>query len=97
MVFQILLQRFPTAHERQMALKFLVAENKAQDVVEKDTKKIAEAAAKLASQKLAAAQNSNDARRAIVNEGDIVQRATFSPWEALVQCLLFTNESAYVY
>ncbi len=97
MVFQILLQRFPTAYERQMALKFIVAENKAQNEVEKKTEKLAQAGAKRASQKLAAAKNNTDAKRAIVNDGALVQRTTFSPWETLVQTLLFTNESAYVY
>ena len=92
-----MLQRFPTAYERQMALKFIVAENKAQNEVKKKTEKLAQAGAKRASQKLAAAKNNTDAKRVIVNDGALVQRTTFSPWETLVQTLLFTNESAYVY
>jgi hypothetical protein len=33
---------------------------------------------------------------AIVNEGELVARVRLSPWETLVQTLLFANEAAYV-
>jgi hypothetical protein len=32
----------------------------------------------------------------IVNEGSVVDRVRLSPWETLVQSLLFSNEVAYV-
>jgi hypothetical protein len=53
-------------------------------------------AAKMAQDKVKRAQNTNNGRNAIANEGEAVQRVTFSPWETLVQALLFSNEAAYV-
>jgi hypothetical protein len=50
----------------------------------------------MAAQKLRGAKNSNNARKAIVNEGELTQRVAFSPWETLVQALIFANEAAYI-
>ena len=36
------------------------------------------------------------AKDAKLRAADIVQRVTFSPWETLVQAILFSNEAAYV-
>jgi hypothetical protein len=35
-------------------------------------------------------------KEAKLRASDIVQRVTFSPWETLVQAILFSNEAAYV-
>jgi hypothetical protein len=32
----------------------------------------------------------------VVNEGNLVKRSVLSPWETLVQALLFSNEAAYL-
>jgi hypothetical protein len=163
-IFRILLQRTPTVREQEMALNFLVAENKFQSSVKAATADINKEAAKIAANKIKAQQNNNGAKKAIVNDGefegpnvtltkgtaivtnvlnvsdlhvgatvsgpgipagtvivsasgttvtlsnkatlgsaaaqlrvaDIVQRVTFSPWEALVQAIMFSNEAAYV-
>ena len=36
------------------------------------------------------------AGRTIRNEGELVERTPLTPWEALAQSLLFTNEIVYV-
>ncbi len=95
-IFKIILQRTPTPIEKQMALQFLINENKFQSTVKAATADINKEAAKLAANKLKAAQNNNGGKKAVLNDGDLVQRVTFSPWEALVQAIMFSNEAAYV-
>jgi len=95
-VYRVVLQRYPTPSERQRAMNFLLTENKMQAVVKADAAKLNQDAAKLADKKAKMAQNSKSATAAIQNEGEMVQRVAFSPWETLVQALLFSNEAAYV-
>ncbi|MEI6871662.1 MAG: DUF1549 and DUF1553 domain-containing protein, partial [Verrucomicrobiota bacterium] len=95
-IFRIVLQRTPTQVEKEMAKAFLISENKLQAQVRSDSAQIAQAAAKKAEAKLQNEQKNNNARKAIINEGDLVQRVVFSPWEALVQAIMFSNEAAYV-
>lgn len=163
-IFRILLQRTPTIEEQEMALRFLVNENKLQASVKQATAEINKEATKIAADKLKAQQGNNGARKAILNDGEfagpgvtinkgsstvtnvlnaselrvgavvsgqgvpngtviasvsgttvtlsakatlssttaslraaeMVQRITFSPWEALVQAIMFSNEAAYV-
>ncbi len=95
-VYRVVLQRLPTPIERQRAMAFLLKENKEQATVKVDAQKINQEAAKLADKKAKAAQNSKLNTAAIQNEGEMVQRVAFSPWETLVQALLFSNEAAYV-
>lgn len=95
-IFRIVLQRTPTQVEKEMAMKFLITENKFQSAVKSETAQTTAAAAKLAEAALKRAQNNNGAKKAILNEGELVQRVTFSPWEALVQAIMFSNEAAYV-
>jgi hypothetical protein len=95
-LYRIVLQRAPTPAERARAINFLLTENKMQAAVKADAAQINKEASKLAGKKLQTAQNAKTASAAIVNEGDLVQRVAFSPWESLVQALLFSNEAAYV-
>lgn len=97
-VYRVVLQRIPTASERERAMKFLLAENKQQATVKVEAAKLAQEAAKTADKKAKAsqAQAAKSAFQAIQNEGEMVQRVAFSPWETLVQALLFSNEAAYV-
>ncbi|MCX8512124.1 MAG: DUF1553 domain-containing protein, partial [Chthoniobacteraceae bacterium] len=95
-IFRIVLQRTPTQVEKEMAMKFLITENKLQSAVKSETAQTTAAAAKLAEAAFKRAQNNNGAKKAILNEGELVQRVTFSPWEALVQAIIFSNEAAYV-
>jgi len=95
-IFKIVLQRTPTQFERKMALDFLLKESKQQEKVKQDSSTITVQAKKLAEQKLKQARANTNARQAIVNEGEIVERTAFSPWETLIQSLIFTNEAAYI-
>jgi hypothetical protein len=95
-IFRIVLQRTPSPLERKLAMDFLINENKKQESVKAQTAQITKDAAKMAQDKVKRAQNTNNGRNAIANEGEAVQRVTFSPWETLVQTLLFSNEAAYV-
>ena len=94
--FRIVLQRTPTPAERKFALDFLLKESKEQEGVKEVMKPLAKEAQKKAEDKYKQALNSNNARKAIVNEGQVTERATFSPWEVLIQSLMFTNEAAYI-
>jgi hypothetical protein len=95
-VYRLVLQRLPTPAERKRAIDFLVLENKMQAAIKADAAQMNKDASKLAEKKLQSAQNAKTASAALVNEGELVQRVAFSPWEALVQALLFSNEAAYV-
>jgi len=95
-IFKIVLQRSPSPLERKLAMEFLLKENSAQASVKAQTAQITKDAAKMAQDKVKRAQNTNNGRSAIANEGEAVQRVTFSPWETLVQALLFSNEAAYI-
>jgi hypothetical protein len=95
-VYRVVLQRLPTPTERQRAINFLVTEAKMQATVKAEASERNKTAAKAAEKNLKTSQAMNTARSAIVNEGELVQRVAFSPWETLVQALLFSNEAAYV-
>ena len=95
-VYRLVLQRLPTPAERKRAIDFLVMENKMQAAIKAEAAQMNKDASKMAEKKLQSAQNAKTASAALVNEGELVQRVAFSPWEALVQALLFSNEAAYV-
>jgi mono/diheme cytochrome c family protein len=95
-VYRVVLQRLPTPSEKARAIKFLVAETGFQATVKAGASDMNKAAAKTAERNLKTSMAANTARSAIVNEGELVERVAFSPWETLVQSLLFSNEAAYV-
>lgn len=95
-IFRIVLQRSPTLEERQMALNFLINENRKQAEAKAASAQVTKEAAAMAANKFRGAKNSNNARKAIVNDGELTQRVAFSPWETLVQALIFANEAAYI-
>ena len=94
--FRIVLQRTPTQAERKFALDFLLKESKEQESIKQAMSPLAKEAQLKAEAKYKQALNNNNARKAIVNEGQVTQRVTFSPWEVLIQALIFTNEAAYI-
>lgn len=94
--FRIVLQRTPTASERKFALDFLLKESKEQENVKEAMSPLAKEAQKKAEDKYKQALKNNTARKAIVNEGQVTERAAFSPWEVLIQALIFSNEAAYM-
>ena len=95
-VYRLVLQRLPTPAERKRAIDFLVVENKMQAAIKAEAAQLNKDASKMAEKKLQSAQSAKTASAALINEGELVQRVAFSPWEALVQALLFSNEAAYV-
>ncbi len=95
-IFQIVLQRTPNKAEFDMAMNFLQAEAKMQSSVAAATAQSTATGMKQAEAQLKRDQNNNNAKKAIVNEGDLVERVTLSPWETLVQALMFCNEAAYL-
>ncbi len=99
-IFQIVLQRTPTKLEYDMALDFLQREAKSQA---QEVSKVAQLAAlgmKQAEATLAKAKEDEKGRAgiksAIGNEGELVRRSALSPWESLIQSLMFCNETSYL-
>jgi hypothetical protein len=66
--------------------------------VVKQTQSMRDKAAQDAEAKNSSRQKNIDTnmKQALVNDGELVERTAFSPWETLVQTLLFANEAAYV-
>jgi hypothetical protein len=95
-VFQIVLQRTPSKAEFDMAMNFLQEEAKMQAGVAAATSEGVAKAMKQAEAQLKRDQNGDGKNKAVVNDGELVQRATLSPWETLVQALMFCNEAAYL-
>ena len=74
----------------------MLTEAKHQAQVKETIAPVAKQAQKLAETKYKQSLNSNNARKAIVNQGAVTERAAFTPWETLIQALMFTNEAAYI-
>jgi hypothetical protein len=95
-IYEVLFQRAPRPEEIKMALDFI------QDEEDDGPSALPNSAAvdranKQAMQKIKSkAGNKANGRRAIQNQGDIVERRPLSSWELYAQSLLFTNEIAYV-
>jgi hypothetical protein len=102
-VFEVVLQRIPTRVETAAALEFLRTEASKQKEISRETEVLAATANKIAAQTVKhnvsrLDSRSNVARRAaLVNEGELVQRVALTPWEALIQALMFTNEAIYLH
>lgn len=94
--FKIVLQRTPTYEEKKTAIEFLLTEAKNQSQVKDAIAPVAQQAQKLAETKYKQSLTNNNGRKAIVNQGTVTERTAFTPWEALIQALIFTNEAAYI-
>ncbi|MEY5025699.1 MAG: hypothetical protein RLZZ244_1227 [Verrucomicrobiota bacterium] len=100
-IYQIVLQRTPSKEEYDLAVSFLTREAKFQAAEIAATVGLTQKAQGLAEKDLNTAMkgSTNQLRNMtsqIVNEGSVVDRVRLSPWETLVQSLLFSNEVAYV-
>ncbi|MEY5027665.1 MAG: hypothetical protein RLZZ244_3193 [Verrucomicrobiota bacterium] len=98
-IFQIVLGRSPSKSEFDMAYSFLVKEARMQNDVVKGTEKLSADGLKQALLDLKKNEirgGRGDAKKAIMNEGELVARHALSPWESLVQALMFCNEAAYL-
>jgi hypothetical protein len=97
-LYRVVLQRTPNQLEMAKALAFLKREKEAQAGIEKSQQALLAQAKRRASEVLANAQNKAavDARAEVVNSGQVVERATLTPWETMAQVLLFCNEAIYL-
>jgi hypothetical protein len=97
-VYRILFQRTPTPLEVKKATEFLKVEAGRQSEIEKNQKSLLAASRKRAEEILQKekAQNEVAASAAIVNAGTLEKRAALTPWESLVQFLLYCNEAVYL-
>jgi cytochrome c553 len=95
-IYQVLFQRAPRGEEIRLAVQFVASE---QGSIQ-SSPSLADARAKqrFAQKPNPAATNkrNGDARKAVQNQGDYVERKPLTPWELYTQALLFTNELAYV-
>jgi hypothetical protein len=104
-VYQVLFSRAPRPEEVKTALDFvrayrpsseqLASTGSAKEALAK--RRDAERLTKQAQQRAKAMANrKGDGKRAIQNEGEVVERKPLTIWEEYAQALLFTNEIAYV-
>ena len=95
-LYRIMFQRQPKPDEIKIAINFVQREK--QNLMDTQGKvNTAEFAKKNAEaqKKVEASRNRNDAKKAIQNEGEIVERKPLTPWESYAHALLFANEAAY--
>jgi len=97
-IYQVVFQRTPNAIELEKAARFLQLETARQADFEKQQRSLLAKARQRAEELLSKEQTANRvaARAAVVNEGDLIERTPLTPWETLVQALLFSNEAAYL-
>jgi hypothetical protein len=102
-VYQVLFARAPRPEEVKVALDFVRANRGGVQLASAGTAKEALAkrrdADRLTKQAQARAKamaRRQDGKRAIQNEGEVVERRPLTVWEEYAQALLFTNEIAYV-
>lgn len=97
-VYRVVLQRTPSQREFEMAREFVQGQRRLQEREESAMGQVASAATSKAQEaaKKAREIQGTKARAAIVNEGEVVQRAPFTPLEALIQALMFSNSAAYL-
>jgi hypothetical protein len=97
-VYRVVFQRTPTPGELQRAAKFIQFESAQQKAVEQEQGKLLALSQKRAEELLNIEKSKVKvaAKAAVVNEGNLVKRSVLSPWETLVQALLFSNEAAYL-
>jgi hypothetical protein len=97
-IYQVVFQRTPTPAELEKAKEFLLVELKHQKEIEKQQSELLARSQQRAEQLLEAERTKSTvaARAAVINEGELVARVALTPWETLVQALLFSNEAAYL-
>ena len=107
-LYEVLYQRPPRAEEVRLALEFVragrVKGRRSWPAPARTANKNRPDGAERRRDRLAANKtpakpnpgNRDNGRRAIQNEGEMVDRKPLTPWEEYAQALLFTNEIAYV-
>jgi hypothetical protein len=97
-IYEVVFQRTPTAIEHSKASKFVQIETARQSDIERQQRTQLAKAQKRAEevQKKEQAATKVAARAAVVNQGELEERIALTPWETLVQSLLFCNEATYL-
>jgi cytochrome c553 len=95
-IYRIMFQRQPYPREIEMGVAFVQKEKAQQADVDAKAPEIAKKNAEIQKRVDDIAKRDNDAKRAVQNKGDIVERKPLKPWEAYAHALLFANEAAYV-
>jgi hypothetical protein len=95
-LYRIMFQRQPGPKEIEIGINFVSKEKAKQAEVDKEAPTIAKKNAEIQKRVDDLAKRDNDARRAVQNQGEIVERKPLKPWEAYAHALLFANEAIYV-
>ena len=94
-LYRIMFQRQPKKEEIPLAIRYIEKEKWKQAEMDRMTPELAKKNAE-AQKKVDASRNRVDAKKAIQNEGEIVERKPLTPWESYAHALLFANEAAYI-
>ncbi|MEQ1850116.1 MAG: DUF1553 domain-containing protein, partial [Chthoniobacteraceae bacterium] len=95
-LYRIMFQRQPRPNEIKVAINFITREKMQQKEVAATGEEIGKKNAEIQKRIDDMKKRGNDAKRAIQNEGEIVERKVLEPWETYAHALLFANESAYI-
>jgi hypothetical protein len=95
-LYRVMFQRQPAPKEIEIGINFVKQEKFKQAEVDATGPEIAKKNAEIQKRVDELAKRDNDARRAVQNQGEIVERKPLKPWEAYAHALLFANESIYV-
>ena len=95
-LYRIMFQRQPYPQELAIGITFVQKEKAKQSEVDAIAPQIAKKNAEIQKRVDDISKRDNDAKRAVQNKGDIVERKVLTAWEAYAHALLFANESIYV-
>jgi hypothetical protein len=95
-IYRIMFQRQPKPRELEVAIDFIQKEKNKQKEVAAMADEIAKKNEEVQKRLDMIRNRDNDARRAVINAGDIVERKPLDAWETFAHSLLFANEAAYV-
>jgi hypothetical protein len=95
-LYRIMFQRQPGPREIELGTAFIQKEKAKQAEVDALAPELAKKNAEIQKRVADIKKRDNDAKRAVQNEGEIVERKPLQPWEAYAHALLFANEAIYV-
>ncbi len=95
-LYRIMFQRQPGPDEINLGTSFIQKEKAKQAEVDAIAPELAKKNAEIQKRVDDIKKRDNDAKRAVQNEGEIVERKPLQPWEAYAHALLFANEAIYV-
>ena len=95
-LYRIMFQRNPKPMETDLGLKFVSREKMKQQEIDLMAPGIAKKNVEIQKRVDDIKTRDNDAKRAVQNDGKIVERKPLTAWEAYAHALLFANETIYV-